>query len=251
MSVDVGSKFVVFTTNRSGSVWVMSTLSSIPHVTAQGELFLPRARVSDKRWDSDFARSRYIETKPEGLPFRPFSVFSYLDALYRTSGAVGFKLMYKQLGLYPEILAYLIQHRVRVVHLVRQNHLDVLVSFAVKAQLGRAHLLSGQAAPEAIRVELDTENLIKQLERLRRKQNIARKLLIWCRLPHLEVTYEDLHRDQDHFRQIRDFLSIRPEEQLVRSNVVKIRKGGQRDVIRNYNEVREALVNSKFAALLE
>ena len=251
MTVDVGSKFVVLTTNRSGSVWVMSTLSSIPHVTAQGELFLPRARVSEKRWDSDFARSRYIETKSDGLPFRPFSVFSYLDALYRTPGAVGFKLMYKQLGLYPEILAYLIKHRVRVVHLVRQNHLDVMVSFAVKAQLGRAHLLSGQAAPDDIRVELDTDTLIEQLEWLRRKQNIARKLLIWCRLPHLEVTYEGLLRDQGHFRQIRDFLSIGSDEQLARSNVVKIRKGGQRDVIRNYNEVREALVNSKFAPLLE
>jgi len=160
-------------------------------------------------------------------------------------------LMYKQLGLYPEIFPYLIKHRVRVVHLVRKNHLDVLVSFAVKSQLGRAHVLSGQAAPDDIRVELDTGNLIKQMEWLGRKQDIARKLLLWCKLPHLEVTYEGLLRNQDHFQQIRDFLSIGPDEQLVRSNVVKIRKGGQRDVIKNYNEVREALVNSKFAALLE
>jgi len=251
MTANVQSKFVVLTTNRSGSVWVMSTLSSLPHVTAQGELFLPRARVSDRRWDSDFACPRFIETKSEGLTFRPFSVFSYLNALYSTPGSVGFKLMYAQLGTYPEILAYLMRHRIRVVHLVRRNHLDVVLSYAVKAKIDRAHLLSGQSAPDDIRVELDTENLKRKLEWLQKQQSMARKLLSGCRLPHLEVAYEDLLRDQAHFRLIWDFLSIRPEKHLPRSNVAKIRRGGHHDVISNYDEVKEVLAHSKFAGLLE
>lgn len=229
----------------------MSTLSSLPHVTAQGELFLPRSRVSERRWDSDFAHPRFIETKPAGLTFRPFSVFSYLDTLYRSPDTVGFKLMYAQLVLYPEILIYLLRHRIRVVHLVRRNHLDVVLSYAVKAKIGRAHLLIGQAAPDDIRIELDTQNLIRQLERLQKKQNIARKLLNWCRLPHLEVAYEDLLRDQAHFCLIWDFLSIKPQEHLPRSNIAKIRRGGQRDVIRNYDEVKNVLAHSKFAGLIE
>ena len=73
------SDFIVLTTNRSGSVWVMSTLNSLPNVTAQGELFLPRNRASERRWDSDFAIPRFIEAKPNGLAFRPFTVFSYLN----------------------------------------------------------------------------------------------------------------------------------------------------------------------------
>jgi len=251
MTVDVETKFVVLTTNRSGSEWLISTLNSLPYVTAQGELFLPRARVSERRWDSNFAHRRFIETKPKGLTFRPFAVFSYLDALYRTPGAVGFKLMYKQLGLYPEILAYLIRHRIRVVHLVRRNHLDVLLSYAVKAKIGQAHLLSGQSAPEDIRVELDTENLLRQLEWLQKQRSLARKLLSWCRLPHLEVAYEDLLRDQAHFRQIWDFLSIRIEEHMPQSTLVKIRREGQRNVINNYDQVKAVLAHSKFAGLLE
>jgi len=229
----------------------MSTLNSLPRVTAQGELFLPRARVSERRWDSDFARPRFVETKSEGLAFRPFSVFSYLNALYRTPGSVGFKLMYAQLGHYPEILAYLIRRRIRVVHLVRRNHLDVLLSYAVKAKIGQAHLLSGQSAPDDLRVELGTENLIRRLEWLQKKQSLARKLLSGCRLPHLEVAYEDLLRDQAHFRLILEFLSIQPEAQMPQSTLVKIRRGGQRDAIRNYDEVKKVLANSKFAELLE
>lgn len=251
MADQVDSKFVVLTSNRSGSEWVISTLNSLQHVSAHGELFLPRARVSEKKWDSDFAYTRFVETKSEGLAFRPFSVFSYLNALYSLPGKVGFKLMYKQLGLYPEILIYLLRHRIRVVHLVRRNHLDVLLSFAVKTKIGRAHLLVGQSAPDEIGVELNTKNLIRQLERLQKKQNIARKLLIWSRLPHLEVAYEDLLRDQAQFRLIWDFLSIKPQEHMPQSTLVKIRRKGHRDVISNYGEVKAVMTNSKFAELLE
>lgn len=251
MSCNSQTKFVVLTTNRSGSVWVMSTLNSLPNVSAQGELFLPRPRVSEKRWDSDFAYPRFIEMEPDGLAFRPFSVYSYLNDLYAAPGSVGFKLMYAQLGRYPEILSYLIRHRIHVVHLVRYNHLDVIVSYAVKSKLGQAHLLSGQSAPDELQVKLDDGELEKRLTRLQKKQNLARKLLTWSRLPHMEVAYEDLLHDQNHFHLIWEFLSVKPEENVPESSLVKIRRGGHRDVISNYDDVKAALANTEFAGLLE
>lgn len=244
-------KFVVLTTNRSGSEWVMSTLNNFPNVFAHGELFLPRPRVSDKKWDSDFAYTRFVEAKFESINFRPFSVFSYLNAFYGTPGKVGFKLMYKQLAFYPEMLFYLIKHRVRVIHLVRQNHLDVMLSYAVKAKIGQSHLLVGQSTPAELRIDLDTRNLLRKLTWLQGQQNIARKLLMWLRLPHLEVAYEDLVRDQAYFHLIGDFLSINSRQQIPQSALAKIRREGHRDVIRNYDQVKEVLVNSKFASLLE
>lgn len=249
MTANKGSNFIVLTTNRSGSVWVMSTLSGYQGVNSQGELFLPRPRVSEKRWDSEFAYTRYIETN--GLKIRPFSVFSYLDALYSMPGIVGFKLMYAQLGLYFEILAYLIRHRIRVIHLVRKNHLDVLISYAVKAQIGKAHLLSGQSISGDVRVTLDSKILIKQIAWLRKKQSVARSLLSFCNLHHMEISYEDLLYDQTRFESILNFLSIDPQNQKAPSSVVKIRKGGHRDVISNYDEVKRALANSDFSKLLE
>ena len=249
---NVHPNFVVFTTNRSGSEWVMSTLNNFPGVCAHGELFLPRPRIPDKKWDSDFAYTRFIETKFRHFTFRPFSVFSYLNTLYGTPGQVGFKLMYKQLGLYPEILVYLLRHRIHVIHLVRRNHLDVMVSYAVKAKIGRAHLLVGQSAPKELQVELDTRNLVKQFAWLQKQQNLARKLLAWCRLPHLEVVYENLVRDQSYyFRLMGDFLSIRSNDQMPQSPLTKIRRGTHRDMISNYDEVKTVLSNSKFASLLE
>jgi len=251
MTAGMDVKFVLFTTNRSGSEWVMNTLNNFQHVTAHGELFLPRPRVSENKWDSDFAYTRFVETKFEGAKLRPFSVFAYLNAFYSMPGRVGFKLMYKQLGAYPEILFYLIKHQVRVIHLVRRNHLDVMLSYAVKTKLGQSHLLAGQSTPHEMRVELDTRNLLRKLAWLQAQQNIARKMLMWFKLSHLEVAYEDLLRDQGFFHRMADFLSINSRGQIPQSALAKIRRSGHRDVIGNYDQVREALVNSKFAGLLE
>jgi len=251
MTADMDVKFVLLTTNRSGSEWVLSTLNNFPHVSAHSELFLPRPKLSENKWDSDFAYTRFFETKFDGSKIRPFSVFAYLNAFYSMPGRVGFKLMYKQLGFYPEILFYLIRHRVHVVHLVRRNHLDVMLSYAVKAKLGQSHLLVGQSTPDEMRVELDTRNLLRKLAWLQEQQNMARKLLVWFKLPHLEVAYEDLLRDQGFFHRIGDFLSINSRQQIPQSALTKIRRSGHRDVIGNYDQVREILVNSKFAELLE
>src|SRR5919106_1615919 len=217
MTTETANKFVVLTTNRSGSEWMMSTLNNFQDVFAHSELFLPRPQVSEGKWNSDFAYPRFIESKVKGIALRPFSVFSYLNTFYGMPGKVGFKLMYKQLGLYPEILVYLIKHRVRVIHLIRQNHLDVMLSYAVKAKIGRSHLLVGQSTSGELRVELDTRNLVWKLAWLQEQQNIARKLLRWFRLPHLEVVYEDLVSDQKHFHLIGDFLSIDLRQQIPQS----------------------------------
>lgn len=251
MKAGANRKYIVFTTNRSGSVWLMSTLNALTDVTAQGELFLPRPRTKERRWDSDFACPRYIESEHKETHFRPFSVFGYLDDLYVNSGVVGFKLMYRQLALYPEIALYLLRHRVRVVHLVRRNHLDVLLSYEVKAKIGRAHLLSGETAPEDVCVTLDIADLVKRLERLQRKQSIARTFLTLWQLPHLEVAYEDLLQDEARFRDVFDFLQVELEEELPQSTLVKIRRKGHRDVISNYDAVKEVLLNSRFAGLIE
>ena len=78
-----------------------------------GSYSFPDQGSLNEKWDADFAYTRFFETKFKSLTVRPFSVFSYLNTLYSMPGKVGFKLMYKQLGLYPEILAYFIRHRIQ------------------------------------------------------------------------------------------------------------------------------------------
>ena len=246
------TRFMILSSQRSGSAWLVSTLNKLENSTAYGELFLSERRDSGKRqWDSDFAYPRYIEIKPAGLVVRPFSTFSYLKAVYRESGTVGFKMMYSQLRLYPETLAYLIRHRIWVIHLVRLNHLNVVISGEIKARTGQAHLLSDQSAPEAYQITLDSNTLLRRLKVLRRNILIGRGVLRWSGLPHIEIDYEDLAQDPSRFNLIWNFLSINVKGGPPQSDLVKMRKGGHADVISNYDQVKNALANSQFAELID
>ena len=230
----------------------MSILNKLENTSAYGELFLRKKRLPGvKQWDSDFAYPRFVETEPSGLAIRPFSVFSYLDAFYRQPGMVGFKLMYSQVGRLPETWAYLVRHRIRVVHLARQNHLDVMISVAIAAKTGLSHPLTSEPELGDIQIKLETETLTHRLRKLRRNIMTARKLLRLCRLPHIEVAYEDLLHDPSKFSLIWEFLSINHEGHMPQSNLVKRRKGGHVDVISNYDEVKEALASSMFAKLID
>jgi LPS sulfotransferase NodH len=251
MSDHAGTQFVVFTTQRNGSTWLMSVLNGLPDVTAQGELFLRRRRSPERRWDSDFAYPYYVESRASHGRLRPFSVFRYLDALYGAPGSVGFKLMYSQVRSFPEIVPYLMRRRIRVVHLVRRNHLDVLISFAIKREIGKAHLLAPEDRPQNMHIDIDTTSLEKDLRRLQFKHDVGRKLLRACRLRHIEVAYEDLVSDESQFERVLEFLRLPAEHGLPESNIFKTRVGRQADVVRNYDDVRAVLRQSQFAALLD
>lgn len=243
--------FVVFTTQRNGSTWVMSVLNTYANVIAQGELFLPRPRSPEKRWDSDFAHPRYVQSSQRQESIRPLSVFHYLDAFFDQGEHVGFKLMYSQLRRYPEILPYLRHKRARVVHLVRENHLDVLISFALKQEIGKAHVLDAKDRPRNTAVELPIGTLTRRLRWLEFKHDSARLLLRASRLPHLSVTYEELGRDPSRFETILDFLGVRTDGQEPESPILRSRLGGQRDVVANYDDVARVLEATRFATFLD
>lgn len=257
MTVDRNTKFVVLTTQRSGSTWLISILNQLPETTAYGEIFLHRRRPKDtkkKYGTTERDHPRFIETQPQGFHLRPLRLFNYLDELYNQPGAVGFKLMYSQLRLYPEIVAYLVWHRLPVVHLVRNNFLDVLISHQLKdqvaAQRGRAHILIGQPQPDKMQTTLNTHDLIERLQDLQNNQRTIRKFLRWCQLPHMEISYEDLVANPHDFELIWDFLAINSQGYLPKSNLLKIRQGDHEDVISNYQQVKETLASSAFAQLL-
>lgn len=252
MSGNTPTKFIILTSQRSGSAWLVSMLNKLNGVSAYSELFLNRKRkIGEKKWDSDFARPRFLESKPSGLAVRPFSVFSYLDQVFSESGVVGFKLMYSQLQAHPEILLYVMRHRVRVVHLIRRNHLNVEISRALVRARDQAHAVTNEGEPELVRVTLDPETLIGRLKDLRRNINLIRRFLRVFRLNHIEIAYEDLATDAAVFSEIFGWLGLDHRGDVPESNLVQIRRGGHADVLLNYDEIRQALSGTRFANLLD
>lgn len=243
------TKFVLLTSPRSGSTWLISLLNQMPDTTAFGELFLPRKRRHE--WDMSFSHPRFVEVRKRGRFLRPVEVFSYLDDLYRRPGVVGFKLMYAHLRRNPELLVYFWINRIRVVHLVRQNQLDLLISRAVKRKLQRAHRMANEVPLEGIQVELDPQNLLRKLQIKERKVERGRALLRWSGLRYMEIGYEDLQKDENEFRSLCKFLAIEPVDKMPASIFQKVRREGQSQVLKNYADVRRVLENTGYVAYLE
>jgi LPS sulfotransferase NodH len=232
------SKFVVLTTQRTGSSWLMDLLDKCPDTEGHMELFLNQRRLSPAGAGFN-AYQRYIELRPAGPGgLRPFSVWRYLDDLYDRPGSVGFKLMYSQLRDYPEILPKLVARRIRIVHLVRRNHLDVLISERLAQTTGTSHLVRGERR-SAQSVDIDRAWLRRRLRRLDRNERVARLLIRLSGLPWQEVDYESLLGDPGAFDAVTRFLGLSAPAGGVVSNLEKRQTRPRREVIANYADVAE------------
>ncbi len=237
--------FVILTTQRSGSTWLVDVLDGCRDTAVYGELFLPE-KMKWRAGSSDFPQ--FFEAR-RGV--RPWATFAYLDRFYGRPGHIGFKLMYSNLRRYPEIAPYLCWRRLPVVHLVRRNVLDVVVSAEMARAKGRWHVAGETAAPVVTQVRLDPQTLPRRLARLEQKAAASRRWLRLCRLPHLEISYEALLADPAQFGRIFQFLGLTAGEAGLQSGFTKIRQAGYADEISNYAEIKETLTGTKFGWLLE
>lgn len=236
--------FIVLTTQRTGSSWLMDRLDSLPGTEGHMELFYHEPRREPARAGrNDYAR--FVESRGNhARGRRPFAVFRYLDGLYGRHAAAGFKLMYSQLREYPEVLAYIVLRRLPVVHLVRNNHLDVLVSEALAERTGRSHDTASEAGrreDRQVQVTLDPGALVARIRRLSGKQRIMRGVLRLMPNPVHEVAYETLFEEPSRFEALCRFLKVDAAFGAQESRLVKRQRAPHSEVIANFGEVRDAL----------
>jgi LPS sulfotransferase NodH len=246
---------VVLSTQRSGSTWMVDMLTSHPRVVAYSELFM-HGGEGTPRWghEQDLPYwQTYIREQGGGRLTRPFQLWRYLGrALEERPGvdAIGFKLMYSQLTRIAKPLTpALWLKRVRIIHLMRRNALDVVLSRdAGEARRGVLHAREGQSV-EAVRVRLRTDDLLKRLTAHERQIEGARVRFKRVGIPYTEVIYEDLVADEKQgFDDLFRFLGVEPAP--VSSSLQKINPTSHEELIENYGEVREALEGTKFAGQL-
>lgn len=245
-------KFMLVAPTRSGSSWLMDRINSVPGVEGHMELFyhLPR-REPPRAGCNDYPR--FVETRQDlRRSSRPAAIFRYLDRLYARPGAIGFKLMYPHVREYPELLFYMLARRIPVVHLVRNNHLDVIVSEAIAGRTGRFHAVREEGFEQKEVVSLDPATIGRRVRWLDRKQKVMRRLLrIFAPGVH-EVSYEALCHENSAFLGVCDFLGIPGErEERARSHLVKTQRSPHEAVIGNYQEVRSALALAGYRHLLQ
>lgn len=241
-------KFVVLTSPRTGSTWLIDLLNGQAGIEAHGELFLRRARSSPAiAGRADYPR--FVEMHGSPRVSRVPRVVSYLNRLYRAPRTVGFKLMYAQLRQYPEIIGYFAMRRVRIVHLTRGNHIDVLISEELARLTGASHAQAGES-PEVPKVYLDPNTLVDRIRRLARMAEAVRLLIRLSTCQCLEVNYEAMLAGEQELERVLRFLEAPERVALASSRLAKRGVAGHRDAIANYAEVQLVLESTPYSQMV-
>lgn len=256
--------FILLATQRTGSSWVQEMLGSHPDVTVYTELFLADAtgfpiwEPTDVEFANTFLESR---VKPPAAVTRAYWTIRYLRRIFDHSdvNAVGFKYMYDQIRRSPAVLPYAALRRVKVVHLIRRNLLDTVISLKLAAASGLFHLAADgrQAVPwwPSERVEttvrLEIPELLGQLRKLARERRAVRAWLAATRTPTYEVGYESVAGDPAAFGPVLAFLGLPPADApRLQSGLQKLRIRPQAEVVENYPDVQEALSGTDYEPFL-
>jgi hypothetical protein len=236
----------------------MERLASHPEIKAYGELLLtPRMGWPD--WPRGAGDRPFFDTYLADRQISASSirrhrhVYRFLDWVYAPRPGyrtVGFKLMYDEARPYPELWPYLKSRRVRILHLVRENLLDIAVS-----QMGttiRAHVHAWHPAEkEDIAIQVDTEALVPWLARLERERKVAGLLLRRSGLTVCEIRYESLVRSDAGLDATLAFLGL-PDTAAaaLRCEMLKLAPLSHRAGIANFDDVAIRLAGTRFERFL-
>jgi LPS sulfotransferase NodH len=256
--------FILLATQRTGSSWVQEMLNSHPDVAVYNELFLQGAQ-GYPLWepnDIEFANT-FLQEKartPMVLTRRYWTI-KFLDRIFDQPSvqAAGFKLMYRQALSSPEVLPYVAVKRIAVIHLVRRNLLDVVISSKLAeasgiyhvAADGRPPLSEGSQALTELKIRLEPAEVISRLTRLAREVRIVSAWLKMTRTPTCEVVYEELVADLEGFGRILNFLGLEHEATSgLRSALQKRNVAPRSEVIENLEEIESRLSGTPFESFL-
>jgi LPS sulfotransferase NodH len=253
--VESARPFVVLTAPRSGSAWLVDALNDHPRIAAYGELFVPGTREREGAYGSQDRPffTAYAATDGRGRSRLALlrKRIAYLNAVYGRDdvACVGFKLVYKQATLNPGLLAYLSLRRAKVVHLIRSNVLDSVISWETARARRLFHARKGDEV-KTIKIELDTTALLDRLDHHEYAITVARGWIRNLRLPYTETFYEELTgpKRDEKLGKILSFLGVEPR--VLGSDFVRMNPTDHRELLANYDEVRDTLSGSRFEWML-
>ncbi|MDY6822425.1 MAG: hypothetical protein SWH68_01300 [Thermodesulfobacteriota bacterium] len=272
-------KFLLLSSQRSASTYVSLWLNGHPAIESHSEVFLPHygapdgfARYCDRRLYRKVCKWLFLNRAAQSLPvnFTPYTIIeSYLVSLFHAphhsgpwsdirswnehmprkpgSDCIGFKLMYSQLKTYPQLMKWLIRNKdVRILHLIRTNHLKTFISIVRKAETKLAHT-DRQVKTRPVHINL------KQLWKFIQKQEARvqfHRALFSRQYPYYEFTTEAFFSkrntiENDIFR----FLNI-PACNIPQPGLKQISSSRIENEIANYQDVINSLEPTEYAYLL-
>jgi|GEM_PF-3057748 len=272
-------RFIILTTQRSGSTFLRLWLDSHPEIRAHSEVFLRRNDCDDdfcaylarspfgrfylrkaqgrkpfSGWAERFLVERFLNElcsdRPPAMPTRPVDAdgatrWIAQEASHVAHSAIGFNLMHNQYIAFPPLQGWLWKNQVSVIHLVRRNLLDPIVSRELATITKQYHStvipnchdqVTVYLKPEATRTEIaNTICAHRQFSDVFRNSH-----------PYMPVNYEELTGQQGSmvYHQILDFLEADTAASVPPPPLRKVNTLPHHERVANYDEVIAALAEA-------
>lgn len=250
-------KFVVLTTQRSGATFFIKCLDNHPQIVCRHQTVFTQD-CKFKFFSFDRPSSFYYRYRTGSLKRRLSHVLQrkqlvhnclndYLRTLPNDSKAIGLKVSYNHISKYPAIVAWIEQHDVGIIHLIRDNVFKTILSLETAQRRQQFHS-TGEVKP--VRVYLRPGKLKRNLAR--REQLVEQYQAMFTDQPYLEVFYEAFVADREtELQRVLQFLGVAIDESMsLEADLVKLNPDSIEDIVENYEQVARALQGTAFEKYL-
>lgn len=248
------TKFIIFTTQRSGSTVLSRTLDEHPEIFCAGELFQTSENIHHREWH--FAswgfnsKSHALQrlNKIINYPNLRFRSIPHIEKFFATNEkgekARGFKLMFTQVKTAPHLLKYLKQINTKAVVLVRNNVFKTTLSRYRKAENRVAHTINDDNS--FTRFYVPAENLISQIMEL---EQVNKNLVKYSEgFERLVINYEDFDDWDNLMYKVQTFLNVTPI--VMKPVLKKVSAIRWQDEVVNFSEIEQLLKQNNFIQYL-
>lgn len=258
--------FIVYGGQRTGSTLIRTSLNGHPGIVCFGEVLLP--------WlDSEPSLRGALQSQgcPQWIRMMPAVRRRFLESLWHENaatgaGAVGVKIMYNQISLWPKLsylyppagrlfldsglLGWLRHNEAVVVHTLRRNHLKMVVSHVRARQTGEFHRRNSQETGATCKVVVPVRGLMARLRRIESAEKVARAAVRGLRT--MDVYYEDYiggKRGEIEAGLCAALGQPVPASGLT-SPLRKVSSDDLRELVANYDEIAMILAGTRYEGFL-
>jgi LPS sulfotransferase NodH len=281
------TKFVLLTTQRSGSTFIRLWLNDHPSVRCYSEIFLRTYSAVDgfkyyceanvlrkilyyalcrpylTKSSHNFVSKQLIRKYLNELYFNPYFTAPWTDIItwkdwenYQPrqnlgiERAVGFQLMYDQLDDYEYLKKWVISNNVRILHLVRKNILKLCLSRLVARETGRVHSFEQNTKNTPFRrIFVDPTKILPQMRHILKKREWISAM--FASNASVEFSYEDFFSNYTVVSaKIFSFLGVK-NVKLKFPNIEKVNPDSIEELIENYEEIAMTLKGTPFEQFLD
>jgi len=250
------TKFIIFTTQRSGSTVLTKTLDEHPQVFAAGELFHTNEKIHHPEWHFPFIN--YLgKGKARGLLMKMNKALNHLSIKRRIAkhlnafftanskdeAARGFKLMLSQVKTTPYIWQQTKQHDAKIIVLLRKNIFETALS-KYRGRTTKLYHSDDNIGKQKIQIPV-----VEFTDWLGMLDGFNNRILELTEgLNRIVIYYEDFGNWQQIMDNVFGFLNV--DKMELPPVLKKVGASDWRQDVENYKELEQAVQQTNYAAWL-